>query len=169
MADPRDSPTARCVHCRSDVSVPERYAHGDHIRCGACGTDHRVVRGERLVRLVIGDATPLREALAQNERLVERLGSDLARARGSFGIGSTGIGIGVIFVIYQLALKEAAPDVSLLANAVGIALVSGALLEAANFFFFAKRQAMTRISAEIEEARQEGLRLRQQIRDASRF
>ena len=33
---------ARCVHCREDVTVPDHYAHGDHVKCGACGTKHKV-------------------------------------------------------------------------------------------------------------------------------
>jgi len=30
---------APCVNCREAVEISDRYAHGDHIRCGACGTD----------------------------------------------------------------------------------------------------------------------------------
>jgi hypothetical protein len=56
----------------------------------------------------------------------------------------------------------------LLANAIGVALVSGLLLEAANWSFLAKRSAITRISRELEDARAEGQRLRQQIREATR-
>jgi hypothetical protein len=156
------------VYCHVEVSVPSTYAHGDHIKCGACGTKHKVVRGDRL-RLVIADVGPLREALAQNQHLVSRLETDLAKARGSFGIGANGIPIGLGFAAYQVLVKDVPIGASLIGNAVGIAVVSGLLLEAANWSFLAKRQAITRLSREIEEAQEEGARLRQQIRDATRF
>jgi len=53
-------------------------------------------------------------------------------------------------------------------EAVGIAILSGLLLEAANFFFLAKRQRMSRLSADIQEARAEGRSLQQKIREATR-
>src|SRR5262245_9831891 len=162
-----DSPTARCVYCRVDVAVPSTYAHGDHIKCGACGTKHKVVRGDRL-RLVLADTGPLKESLAQNEQLVHRLEAELAHARASYGIGVQGIGVGVIYMLYQLGFKGAALSGELIGSAAGIALVSGLLLELANFLFLAKRQHMTRISAELEEAEEEGARLRQLIREATR-
>jgi hypothetical protein len=167
MASETGSQKARCVHCREDVSVSDRYAHGDHIKCGACGTKHKVARGDRL-RLVIADATPLRDTLGQNQQLVTRLEAELSRARTSFGIGVNGIVIGVIFGLYQVGMKGAPLSASLFANAAGIAVVSGLLLEAANWSFLAKRSAITRISRELEEARAEGQRLRQQIREATR-
>jgi hypothetical protein len=57
----------------------------------------------------------------------------------------------------------------LVLRTVGVALVSGIALEAANYLFLAKRQRMTRLAAEIEEAREEGRRLQQKIREAGRF
>ena len=167
MASETGSQKARCVHCREEVSISDRYAHGDHIKCGACGTKHKVVRGDRL-RLVIADATPLRDTLGQNQQLVTRLEAELSRARTSFGIGVNGVLIGVIFGLYQVGMKGAPLSASLLANAAGVAVVSGLLLEAANWSFLAKRSAITRISRELEEARAEGQRLRQQIREATR-
>jgi hypothetical protein len=163
----QDVPTARCVYCRVDVKVPASYAHGDHIKCGSCGTKHKVVRADRL-RLVLADTAPLKESLAQNEQLVHRLESELAHARASYGIGANGIGIGVVYLLYQIGFKGAALDGALIANAVGVALIAGFLLELANFLFLAKRQHMTRISAELEEAEEEGARLRQLIREATR-
>ena len=159
---------APCVNCREAISVPHRYAHGDHIVCGACRTKHKVVRGDRL-RLVLADVGPLRDALTQNEQLVSRLEADLARARASFGIGANGIGIAVIFAAYQVAVKDAPLSTSLLLNALGIAIVSGLLLEAANWSFLAKRSALTRISGDLEEARSEGARIRHQLREATRI
>lgn len=158
---------ARCVHCREEISIAERYAHGDHIKCGVCGTKHKVVRGDRL-RLVIADVGPLRDALAQNERMVERLEADLARARASLGIGVNGIGIGLIYALYQVGVAGAPLGTSLLWTSLGIAALSGALLEAANWSFLAKRSAMMRYGRELDEARAESHRLRQQIRDATR-
>jgi hypothetical protein len=168
MTNGADVGTARCVYCREAVSVPGRYAHGDHIRCGACGTDHKVVRGDRL-RLVIADVGPLRDELSQIQQKVTRIEADLQHARGSFGIGVNGFAIGLIFVLYEVGLKGASLDASLLANAVGIAIVSGLLLEAANWSFLAKRQAITRLSRELEEANEESARVRQRIREASRI
>ncbi len=156
---------APCVNCREAISVPDRYAHGDHIVCGSCRTKHKVVRGDRL-RLVLADVGPLRDALSQNQQLVTRLEAELAHARGSFGIGANGIGIAVAFAVYQVGWRSAPVSMNLLLNAVGIAVVSGLLLEAANWSFLAKRSAITRITAELEEARTEGARIRQQIREA---
>src|SRR5512141_40483 len=104
MTSVSGSAHAPCVNCRETVEVSERYAQGDHIRCGACGTDHKILRGDR-VRIVIADVTPLRETLAQNQKLVSRLESDLARARGSIGIGANGGLIGVGFAVYQVAIN----------------------------------------------------------------
>ena len=161
------SQKARCVHCREEVSVPDRYAHGDHIKCGTCGTKHKVVRADRL-RLVLADVSPLRDALAQNQQLVTRLEAELAHARASFGIGVNGIGLGLIYALYQVGMKGAPLSMGLLMNALGIAIVSGLLLEAANWSFLAKRSAITRVSRELEEARAEGQRIRQQMREATR-
>jgi hypothetical protein len=159
---------ARCVNCHEEVAVDQRYAHGDHIKCGTCGTEHKVVRGDRL-RLVLADVGPLREALSQNQQLVNRLEAELAHARGSFGIGANGFGIGVIFALYQVGWKGEPIDAALLGNAIGIAIITGLLLELANWSFLAKRQAMIRIAAELQEARGEGARLRQLIRDSTRL
>jgi hypothetical protein len=65
-------------------------------------------------------------------------------------------------------MRGAALSAGLLASAVGVAIVSGLLLEAANWSFLAKRSAITRISGELEEARAEGQRLSQKIREATR-
>jgi hypothetical protein len=156
------------VYCRVDVQVPATYAHGDHIKCGSCGTKHKVVRGDRL-RLVLADVAPVKESLVQNEQMVNRLEAELAHARASYGIGANGIGLGVVYMLYQLGFKGAALNAELIGNAAGIALVTGLLLVVANYLFLAKRQHMTRIAAELEEAEEEGARLRQLIREASRM
>ncbi len=159
---------ARCVSCREEISVADRYAHADQIKCGVCGTTHKVVRGDRL-RLVIADVGPLRDVLAQNERLVERLEAELAHARASLGIGANGIGIGVAYAVYQVGMNGAPIGKGLLWTSVGVAILSGLLLEAANWSFLAKRSSMTRLGHELDEARGEGQKLRQQIREASRI
>jgi hypothetical protein len=48
-------------------------------------------------------------------------------------------------------------------------VLSGIGLEAANWLFLAKRQRITKLTEEIEAARTESAKLRQQIRDATRF
>ena len=167
MAAPMEVPRVPCSHCRSDILVMQQYAHGDHIKCGSCGTKHKVVRGDR-IRLVIADVGPIKDALVQNEQLVHRLEAELSHARGSFGIGANGIGIAVAYAIYQLTLKDAPLGKDLLWSAVVVAVASGIFLEAVNYLFLAKRQAISRFSAELEEARSDGLVLRQKLREAGR-
>jgi hypothetical protein len=99
---------------------------------------------------------------------VSRLEAELQAARGSFGIGSIGFGVAVVYILWQVALKEQPWSVGLLVKGIVIAILSGAALEVANYLFLAKRQTMLRIAAEIEEARSEGARLRQLLRDSSR-
>jgi hypothetical protein len=158
---------ARCVNCRSEVTVPDSYAHGDHIPCGTCGTSHKVSRGE-VLRLVIADATPLKEALRETQRLIDRLEDELKGARGSFGLGANGLFIGVAYVIWQVARHNESWTWGLGIEALVIAVVTGVLLETANYFFLAKRQKITRLTEELESARAEGRLLQQRIRDASR-
>jgi hypothetical protein len=148
--------------------VPDSYAHGDHIKCGACGTRHKVQRGD-VVRLVLADVTPLKEALKANEVMISRLEDELRGARASFGVGVNGFGIGLAYAIWQVGFKGQMIDSDLGVKALGVALASGIALEAANYLFLAKRQRMTRLAAEIEEAREEGRRLEQKIREAGRF
>jgi hypothetical protein len=168
MASATGAQRARCVHCREEVSVPDHYAHGDHVKCGSCGTKHKVVRADRL-RLVLADVGPLRDALTLNQQLVGRLEAELSRARTRFGIGVNGIVAGVIFALYQVGIRGAPLSMNLGLNALGIAVVSGLLLEAANWSFLSKRSAITRIQGELKEAREEGERIRQQMREATRI
>ena len=158
---------ARCVHCRTDIVVPASYAHGDHIKCGTCATKHKVVRGD-VLRLVIADVAPLKEALFDNRRTVERLEDEIRGARRSFGIGANGVGMGVIYAVYQVALNEQPISQQLLLASIGVALITGIALEAANYLFLAKRQRIRRLSAELDEARANGRQLEKQIREAAR-
>lgn len=159
---------ARCVHCRTDVFVPDTYAHGDHIKCGTCGTQHKVSRGE-VLRLVIADAGPLKEALRENQRMIERLEDELRGAGRSLGIGVNGLGVGVLYMLVQVALNEQLWSWGLAIRAGAIALATGVGLELANHFFLAKRQRMRRLSAELDEAREAGRHLQKTIREAGRL
>lgn len=159
----------RCVHCRADILVPDTYHHGDHVKCGECGTRHKVSRGEREgVRLVLADIGPLRDALLANQSMVGRLEDELRGARHSIGIGANGLGIGVLYLIWQVALKDQPVSTGLLWQAVLVGLAAGAALELLNYVALAKRKAITRISHELDEAREEGRTLQQKIREASR-
>ena len=162
-----ETPKARCAYCRSEVSVPATYAHGDHIKCGSCGTKHKVVRGD-VLRLVLADVSPLQEALRANEQHLDRLEAELAHARGSFGIGANGFGLAVIFLLWRVIYGGDAWNTELLWRAAGVAIGTGLLLELANYAFLAKRRAISRLSLEIETAQAEGARLKQKIREASR-
>jgi hypothetical protein len=157
----------RCVHCRSEIVVPDSYAHGDHIKCGACGTNHKVSRGETL-RLVVADVTPLKEALHDNQRLVERLEDELRGARRSMGIGFNGLGVGIVYLLWQVALADQAWSTGLLVRAAFIAIGSGAALELINWLFLAKRQRIARLTDEIRDAREDGRELQKTIREAGR-
>jgi hypothetical protein len=166
MAEPAK---ARCMHCRAEILVPDQYQHGDHIKCGACGMRHKVTRGEKDgVRLVIADVAPLREALHHNQQLVGRLEDELRGARHSIGLGANGIGIGVAYFLYKVALDNHPVNVGLLWSAILVALASGAVLELLNYVALAKRQAIRRITSDLDDARAEGRSLQQKIREASR-
>jgi DNA-directed RNA polymerase subunit RPC12/RpoP len=159
----------RCVHCRADILVPDTYQHGDHVKCGQCGTRHKVTRGEREgVRLVLADVGPLRDALKANQTMVGRLEDELRGARHSIGLGANGLGIGVVYLIWQVALQDQPFSTGLLVQAVLVGLATGVALELLNYVALAKRKAITRISHDLEEAREEGRALQQKIRDSSR-
>jgi hypothetical protein len=160
---------ARCVHCRADISIPDTYAHGDHIKCGACHTQHKVVRGGEAIRLVLADVGPLKDAYLANQVLVERLNDELRAARGSFGIGANGFGLGVAYFLWQVAFQDVPPDTTLITKAVMVGVGSGVFLEVANFLFLAKRKKMKRLSQEIDEAEEDGRAMQKKIREAQRM
>jgi hypothetical protein len=155
------------VNCRSEIAVPDTYAHGDHVKCGSCGTRHKVQRGEGL-RLVLADVGPLKEAVLANEQLIARLEEDLREARSTFGIGANGIIVGVLYAGWLVAFKQQMLGVDLLQSALLVAAGTAVALEAANFLFLSKRRRMSRLASEIEEAQEEGRRLQQKIREAGR-
>ncbi len=160
-------PRARCVTCRNEIDVPASYEHGDQLKCGSCGTLHKVVRGERL-RLVLADTGTLRESVRVAEGRAADLEAGLHRARGSIGIGVNGLAVGLAYLLWQIGLADQGWTTPLLWRTAGISLVSGLLFELANYLFLAKRQQMTRLSAELEAAREDVRQLRQRLRDASR-
>jgi hypothetical protein len=165
-----DTQKARCAECRTEISIPSTYAHGDHIKCATCGTRHKVVRsGGEAVRLVLADVGPLREALRANEIQQSRLEAELRAARASFGIGvPNGIGLSVAYAIWQVGFKDRQIALDLLWEVIGVAVLCGVLLEMANYLFLAKRKAMSRLSDELEEAEEQANTLKQKIREASR-
>lgn len=156
-----------CVHCRTEIAVPDAYAHGDHIKCGTCGTKHKVSRGE-VLRLVLADIAPLREALLENKRMIERLEDEIQGARRSLGIGVNGLGIGVLYAIVQIGLNDAVINAELAWKSLGIALAVGIGLELANHLFLAKRQRIIRLSQELHDAREAGRQIQKVIREAGR-
>ena len=159
----------RCVHCRADILVPDTYHHGDHVKCGQCGTRHKVTRGEREgVRLVLADVGPLRDALHANQALTGRLEDELRGARHSVGLGANGVGIGVAYFLWQVAMNDMPPSQELIRAAVMVGVGSGIGLELLNYVALAKRKHISRISRELDEARAEGRALQQKIRDAGR-
>jgi hypothetical protein len=139
------------------------------VKCATCGTRHKVVRSGEAVRLVLADIGPLKEALRANEMQQSRLEAELRHARASFGIGvPNGIGIGVAYAIWQVGFKDRQIGMGLLWEVIMVAVLSGVLLELANYFFLAKRKAMSRLAAEIEEIEAEARAIQQKIREASR-
>lgn len=164
-----DPVKARCVHCRAEILVPDTYHHGDHVKCGQCGTRHKVSRGEREgVRLVLADVGPLRDALHANQSQIGRLEDELRGARHSIGLGANGLGIGVVYFIWQVAMKDQPMSTDLVWQSVLVGAAAGIALELLNYVALAKRKAITRISHDLEEARAEGRALQQKIREASR-
>lgn len=129
---------------------------------------HKVSRGEGALRLVIADVGPLRDALQANESLTDRLEAELRHARGSFGVGVNGFGVALAYALWQIMRNDHPIDTGLAWEALGVAIFSGLALEAANFFFLAKRQRLRRLTEEIDQAREEGRALQQKIREASR-
>jgi hypothetical protein len=157
----------RCVNCRSEILVPETYASGDHIKCGVCNTQHKVQRGD-VLRLVLADLEPVRQAHEENERRIQDLEGALSRARGSFGLGANGLGVGVIYLLYEIGYREQPFSKDLVMGAVYAAVLSAVVLEVANFLFLAKRATITRLTKEIALLKEEGRLLQQKIRDATR-
>lgn len=160
--------TAPCVHCRESVRIPDTYTDGDHIKCGTCGTQHKVQRRESSLRLVIADVTPLREALTTQQQRIELLEAQWQHARASLGLGAYGLGIALIYLLVKIGWDEELLTTSIITNTVLIAISTGLFLEVANYFLLAKRQKMSRFSDEIAEAEEVARDIQRQIREATR-
>ena len=158
---------ARCVSCRSEVSIPDGYAEGAKIACPSCATQLRIVRAGGL-RLVIADLQALQEALRQIRLDISTTSRELQSARASWGIGVNGLGIGVLYVVVQVALEERPLNQVLVLTAAAIALVVGVLLELANYLFLAKRQAMSRLTEQLKRAEADRREMERKIRETSR-
>lgn len=163
----QETQPARCLSCRSEIQVPDTFADGDKTQCGTCGTALRVQRRGAL-RLVIADVEPLRLEVRSAQQRMAALESELGRARASFGIGANGLGLGVLYVVAQVALEEKPLSRELLVTATLIAVLTGVLLELANFLFLAKRREMTRLSQEIGEIKREIQDRQRKIRESLR-
>jgi hypothetical protein len=128
-------------------------------------------REPEVARFLAGDVSdigPLRDALQANKALIDRLEAELHHARGSFGLGINGFGVALAYALWQIMRNDHPIDAGLAWEAAGVAIFTGLALEAANFFFLAKRQRLRRLGDEIDEARTEGRSLEQKIREASR-
>jgi hypothetical protein len=161
--------TSRCPRCKSDLAVPDSFTSGDTLPCEICQSHLRVLRNEKgATRLVIADAGPVRDQLSFNKTHVERLQRELQEARHSIGIGANGLAISVLYLVSRLALEEREMETGLLVEAVLLGLAVGIGLEAANFLFLAKRKAITRITGEIEQMKEEQKLLQGLVREAER-
>ncbi len=157
---------ARCVSCRSEVSVPDSYAEGAPVGCASCSTQLRVVRAGGL-RLVIADLQALQDSLRQIRIDIKDTNRELQVARASWGIGVNGLGIGVLYVVAKVALEERQLSRALVSEALGVAVLVGVLLELANYLFLAKRQAISRLTDQLKRAETERRELERKIRASS--
>jgi hypothetical protein len=117
----------------------------------------------------MADVGPLREAYQANQALIERLEAELRAARGSFGIGANGFGLGVAFFIWQVALRDHTADASLAWTSVAVAIGSGVLLEVLNVLFLTKRKKISKLHGDIHEAEEEGRAIQKKLREAQRM
>lgn len=163
----KDVQLGRCLNCRGEVAVPNSFADGDTLQCGVCGMSLKVQRVGGL-RLPIADVAPLREEARALQTRLAGLESDLARARASFGIGANGLGLGVLYVVVQVALEEQDLSQALLLKAAAIAALSGIGLELANFFFLAKRRELGRLGADVGQAQKDLRQVQTKIRESLR-
>ncbi|MEO8499351.1 MAG: hypothetical protein ABI565_00450 [Vicinamibacteria bacterium] len=157
---------ARCLSCRSEVSVPDSYAEGAKIGCPSCSTQLRIVRAGGL-RLVIADLQALQDSLRQIRLEIATTSRELQSARASWGIGVNGLGLGVLYVVAKVALEERPLNRELLLEAAGIALVVGVLLELANSLFLAKRKAISDLTERLKRAETEQREIQRKLRAAS--
>jgi hypothetical protein len=166
VKDTKDATPGRCINCRAEVIVPNSFADGDTMQCSVCRVSLKITRGPAGLRLPIADVGPLRDEIKGIQSRIVGLESDLARARASFGVGANGFGIGVAYVVFEVALNNQNLSRPLFMQALGVGVVSGVALEAANFMFLAKRREMSRLSEEIKTAQSEVLQIQSKIRES---
>jgi len=159
---------ARCISCRSEVSVPDGYADGAQISCGSCAVQLRIVRSGGGLSLVIADPLALRETLRQVKLDIAQANRELQEARASWGIGVNGFGIGVLYVVARVALDERPLNRGLIIEAVVLSVIVGVVLELVNTLFLAKRQTISRLTEQIARAVSEQKELERKIRESSR-
>jgi len=158
---------ARCLSCRGEVSVPDAYADGAQIGCGGCGIQLRIVRKDGL-RLVVADPLALQESLRQIRVDIKTASRELQAARASWGIGVNGFGLGVLYLVARVALEERHFNRELVIEAVGLSVLVGVLLELANFLFLAKRQTISRLTAQLRQANLDQRETERKIRESAR-
>lgn len=159
---------ARCISCRSEVSVPDGYSDGAQISCGSCAVQLRIVRSGGGLSLVIADPLALRETLRQVKLDIAQANRELQEARASWGIGVNGFGIGVLYVVARVALDERPLSRGLIVEAVVLSVIVGVVLELVNTLFLAKRQTISRLTEQIARAASEQKELERKIRESSR-
>src|SRR5262249_8134552 len=118
------------------------------------------------LRLPIADVGPLRDEIKSIQSRIVSLESDLARARASFGIGANGFGIAVAYVVFQVAINNQILSRALFIQAAAVGILSGVVLELANFLFLAKRREMSRLGDEIKAAQSDILQIQSKIRES---
>jgi len=162
------SRVARCMSCRSEVSVPNSYADGAQIGCGSCTVQLRIVRTGGGLSLVIADPLALRETLRQVKQDIAQANRELQEARASWGIGVNGLGIGVLYVVAKVALEHRLLSRGLIIEALVLSVIVGIGLELVNTLFLAKRQVISRLTQQLRLATAEQKELERKIRDSSR-
>ncbi len=159
--------TARCVSCRSEVSVPDSYSDGSQIGCTGCGVQLRIIRTGGALRLVVADLLALNDALRENRKLIAETTRDLQAARASWGIGVNGLGLGVLYVVARVALEEREVNRDLIIEAVVVSVVVGILLELANTLFLAKRKAISTLTEQLRLATADQREIQRKIREST--
>jgi DNA-directed RNA polymerase subunit RPC12/RpoP len=158
---------ARCLNCRSEVSVPDSYADDAQIACGHCAVQLRIMRRDGL-RLVIADLIALRETLRASKSFISETKRDLQAARASWGIGVNGFGIGVLYIVARLALEGRELNRGLVLEAMTLAIVVGVLLELANYLFLAKRRTISSLTEQLKRAVADQREIERKVRESSR-
>jgi len=98
--------------------------------------------------------------------LVERFENELRAARGSLGIGTLGFGIGVLYVLDKIGLEELTLTREIIVTGVILSVVTGILLELANFLFLSKRRLINQLNEQLAVMKDEAKELQRKIRES---